>query len=493
MPKALVIDDDRTIREMVRRSLEKVNVDVISAGAADEGLEAIRSESPEVVLLDIMLPTVSGLDVFREIQNLDRRLPVVFITSLSESNVAIEAMQLGAFDYLAKPLDLPNLNALTQKAIETRRLMNIPVALPVGDIKPENGDQFVGRSPQMLEVFKSIGRVAAQNVNVLIRGESGTGKELVARAIYQHSPRSNECFMAVNCAALTETLLESELFGYEKGAFTGADKQRIGKFEQCNGGTLFLDEVGDMSQLTQGKVLRLLQEQKFERVGGNKTIETDVRIIAATNRNLEEMVKDGSFREDLFYRLNGMTISLPPLRERGKDIALLVEHYLNAACYEMGRTETEGVSSEALDLMMQYRWPGNVRELQSVIRQSLLNSTSPIIIPSFLPGELLGETAADVTIVSSADPEISETGDTLPLSDLRLFVDERLVANSTDLYSETLETMERYLLTRILNETGGNQTRAAEILGITRGKIRDRIAQFGISLEKTVSIDDDVT
>jgi len=351
MAKALVVDDDRTVREMVRRSLEKVNVEVITVGTAEAGIAAIRAEAPEVVLLDIMLPAISGLDVFREIRDLDRRLPVLFITSSSDSSVAIEAMQLGAFDYLAKPLDLPKLNELTQKAIETRRLMNIPVALPVGDAKPKNGDQFVGRSPQMLEVFKSIGRVAAQNVNVLIRGESGTGKELVARAIYQHSPRSTECFMAVNCAALSETLLESELFGYEKGAFTGADRQRIGKFEQCSGGTIFLDEVGDMSQLTQGKVLRLLQEQKFERVGGNKTIETDVRIIAATNRNLETMVKDGSFREDLFYRLNGMTISLPPLRERGKDVALLVEHYLNVACYEMGRTETEGMSAEALELL----------------------------------------------------------------------------------------------------------------------------------------------
>lgn len=491
MPKALVIDDDRTVREMVRRSLEKMEVDVLGAGTAEEGLEVIKSDSPEVVLLDIMLPNVSGLDVFREIQSFDRRLPVVFITSSSESNVAIEAMQLGAFDYLAKPLDLPKLNALTEKAIETRRLMNIPVALPVGDARLQNGDQFVGRSPQMLDVFKSIGRVAAQNVNVLIRGESGTGKELVARAIYQHSPRSEECFMAVNCAALTETLLESELFGYEKGAFTGADKQRIGKFEQCNGGTIFLDEVGDMSQLTQGKVLRLLQEQKFERVGGNKTIETDVRIIAATNRDLEQMVKVGKFREDLFYRLNGMTISLPPLRERGEDIALLVEHYLNAACYEMGRTETEGLSSEALEILMNYRWPGNVRELQSVIRQSLLNSTSPIIIPTFLPNELK---AAAVNQVAASAPEEGATAKEnhlLPQSDLRHFVDERLKANSTDLYSETLETMERYLLTRVLNETGGNQTRAAEILGITRGKIRDRIAQFNISLEKTVSIDGD--
>ncbi|QDT90218.1 sigma-54-dependent transcriptional regulator [Gimesia algae] len=488
MSQALVVDDDRTVREMVRRSLEKVNVDVTTAGTADEALEAIRASSPEVVLLDIMLPGVSGLDVFRDIHKLDRRLPVVFITSSSESNLAIEAMQLGAFDYLAKPLDLPKLNQLVHKAIETRRLMNIPVALPVGDTKSSKGDQFVGRSPQMLEVFKAIGRVAAENVNVLIRGESGTGKELVARAIYQHSPRSKESFMAVNCAALTETLLESELFGYEKGAFTGADRQRIGKFEQCNGGTIFLDEVGDMSQLTQGKVLRLLQEQRFERVGGNKTIETDVRIIAATNRNLEEMVKAGSFREDLFYRLNGMTISLPPLRQRGDDIALLVEHYLNEACFEMGRTETEGVSSEALELMIQYPWPGNVRELQSVVRQSLLKSTSPIIVPSFLPDELSRRFS---TQTASLEPQTDVVGDDLPLADLRLFVDQRLAQQSTDLYSETLEAMERYLLTRILNETGGNQTRAAEILGITRGKIRDRIAQFGISLEKTVSIDDD--
>ncbi|MFH1299444.1 MAG: sigma-54 dependent transcriptional regulator [Planctomycetota bacterium] len=492
MPKALVVDDDRTVREMVRRSLEKIDIEVITVGTAEKVLETIHIETPEVVLLDIMLPVISGLDVFRQIQEVDRRLPVIFITSSSESDVAIKAMQLGAFDYLAKPLDLPRLNELALKAIETRQLMNIPVALPMGDTKSKRGDQFVGRSPEMLEVFKSIGRVAAENVNVLIRGESGTGKELVARAIYQHSPRSGECFMAVNCAALTETLLESELFGYEKGAFTGAERQRIGKFEQCNGGTIFLDEVGDMSQLTQGKVLRLLQEQKFERVGGNKTIETDVRIIAATNRNLEEMVKDGSFREDLFYRLNGMTIMLPPLRERGQDIVLLVEHYLNRACHEMGRTEFEGVSAEALELLLQYRWPGNVRELQSLIRQSLLKSTSPIIVPSFLPDELRNNFCAPANSKPAEPANLSEN-DVFPLSDLRLFVDQRLAAMSTDLYSETLEAMERYLLTRVLNETGGNQTRAAEILGITRGKIRDRIAQFGILLEKTVSIDDDAS
>lgn len=487
MSKVLVVDDDRTVREMVRQSLEKVNVEVVQFGTAEEGLAAIQGEIPEVVLLDIMLPNTSGLDIFDQIQKVDRRLPVIFITASSDSDVAIKAMQLGAFDYLAKPLDLPKLNELVQKAMETRRLMNIPVALPVGDTKPNSGDQFVGRSPQMLEVFKSIGRVAAENVNVLIRGESGTGKELVARAIYQHSPRSDDHFMAVNCAALTETLLESELFGYEKGAFTGADKQRIGKFEQCNGGTIFLDEVGDMSQLTQGKVLRLLQEQKFERVGGNKTIETDVRIIAATNRNLEEMVEEGSFREDLFYRLNGMTISLPPLRERGGDIALLIEHYLNEACHEMERTDIEGVASEALDLLIHYSWPGNVRELQSIIRQSLLNSTSPVIVPSCLPADLIG---ASQTRTEPAQYEAGKNSvdHGFPLADLHQFVNLRLAEDTTDLYSETLEAMERYLLTRILNETGGNQTRASEILGITRGKIRDRIAQFGISMDKSVSI-----
>ncbi len=485
MPTALVVDDDRTIREMVRRSLEKVDVTVNAVETAQAALEAIDADTPDVVLLDIMLPGISGLDVFRQINAIDRRLPVIFITSAGDSDTAIEAMQLGAFDYLAKPLDLPRLNVLTQSAIETRRMMNTPVALPVGEAAPLKADRFVGRSPRMLDVFKSIGRVAAENVTVLIRGESGTGKELVARAIYQHSPRAEKPFIAINCAALTETLLESELFGHEKGSFTGAEAQRIGKFEQCNGGTIFLDEVGDMSPLTQGKVLRLLQEQKFERVGGNTTIETDVRVIAATNRDLEQMVEDGTFREDLFYRLNGLTISLPPLRERGEDVGLLVEHNLTVACHEMGRSEIEGLSPESLELLTQYSWPGNVRELQSVIRQALLNTTGPVIVPSFLPDVLRKGVQAEGA--PALEPDAADAAG-LPASDLRPFVDRRLAEQSTDLYAETLEAMERYLLTRVLDEVGGNQTRAAEILGITRGKIRDRIAQFGISLDKTVSL-----
>ncbi|MEZ6046429.1 MAG: sigma-54 dependent transcriptional regulator [Planctomycetaceae bacterium] len=493
MAKAIVVDDDRTIRDMVCRSLEKVDVEVQAVSSSEELLSIIGEYNPDVVLLDIMLPGSSGLEVFRQIRQIDRRLPVVFITSSSDSELAIEAMQLGAFDYLAKPLDLPKLNSLILKAIETLRLMNTPIALPVGESKPKSGDQFVGRSPKMLDVFKSIGRVAAENVNVLIRGESGTGKELVARAIYQHSARSNECFMAVNCAALSDTLLESELFGHEKGAFTGAERQRIGRFEQCNGGTIFLDEVGDMSQLTQGKVLRLLQEQKFERVGGNKTIETDVRIIAATNRDLEEMVKSGTFRQDLFYRLNGITINLPPLRDRDGDIDRLIEYYLIKACHDMGRTEFEGVSEEALRLFRQYKWPGNVRELQSVVRHALLNSTSPVIVPASLPPELFGNGAFDT---EKAEPTVeaqvgeSTEGNVSLVADLARFVNERLAEGSSDLYSETVEMMEKYLFTRVLAETGGNQTRAAEILGITRGKIRDRIAQFNISVDKTINIDE---
>ena len=329
MQKVLVIDDDRAILHMIRHGLQQLGVEVITATSADEGLSLV-TDKIGVVLLDLMLPRMSGLEVFQRIHAIDRRLPVIFITAGAGSETAIEAMQMGAYDYLAKPIDLVQLRELITKALETRRLMLVPVAVSVNKDESDanSGDLFIGRSPSMLEVFKSIGQVSRQNITVLIRGESGTGKELVARALYQFSDRASRPFMAVNCAALSDTLLESELFGHEKGSFTGADRRRIGKFEQCTGGTLFLDEVGDMSPLVQGKVLRLIQEQRFERVGGNDTIETDVRLIAATNRPLEQMVQKGIFRSDLFYRLNVMTISLPPLRQRKGDIPLLLEHYL---------------------------------------------------------------------------------------------------------------------------------------------------------------------
>jgi DNA-binding NtrC family response regulator len=487
-PTALVIDDDRTITHLVDRSLTERGVRVITTSSAEEGLQLVRKSSPDVVLLDIMLPGMSGLELFQRIHLEDRRLPVIFITAGAGSETAIEAMQLGAYDYVAKPLDLPKLVALVDKAIETRRLMSVPVAVAISEEPPGPGDLFVGRSSQMLEVFKSVGRVSKQNVTVLIRGESGTGKELVARALYQFSDRKEKPFMAVNCAALPDTLLESELFGHEKGSFTGADRRRIGKFEQCNGGTLFLDEVGDMSPLVQGKVLRLLQEQRFERVGGNETIETDVRVIAATNQPLEKMVEEGKYRADLFYRFNGVSIFLPPLRDRTEDIPLLLKHYLTLFSRELQKREIEGISPEALDVLMAYRWPGNVRELQSVVRQMLLLATGPVIVPEFLPLEVRGERPTVGTASPVASPLTEDGG--LPSSDLRAYIDARIRENPTNLYADTIEMVERYLMTRVLQATDGNQTRASEMLGITRGKIRDRIAAFRITLDKSISIDE---
>jgi DNA-binding NtrC family response regulator len=480
MGKILVVDDDRSTLHLVERTLGRAaeGIEITTARSAEEGLTIARELRPDVVLLDIMLPGASGLEVFRQFQDIDRRLPVIFMTSGAGSQTAIEAIELGAFDYLAKPLRLSQLIEQVLKALESRRMMSVPVALSASD--EPNVDLFVGRSPQILDVFKSIGRVAKQNVTVLIRGESGSGKELVARALYQHSDRANLPFVAVNCAALPDTLLESELFGHEKGSFTGADRRRIGKFEQCHGGTIFLDEVGDMSPLVQGKVLRVLQEQRFERVGGNETIQTDVRLVAATNRNLEQMVEQGTFRADLLYRLNGVTIHIPSLRDRVEDIPLLLQYFLNRARTELKKLEIEGISPEALEILQQYHWPGNVRELHSVTRQAVLKATGPVIIPDHIPAEVLGKPA------HSTKSEKSPSG--LPVANLVEFIDQRLDCESSNLYAEALEMMERYLFTRVLQTTGGNQKQAAEILGITRGKVRDRIAAFEISLDTTVAI-----
>ena len=268
--------------------------------------------------------------------------------------------------------------------------MRVPAVIPEGGEAKEDADALLGRCPAMQEVYKAIGRVAPQDVTVLILGESGTGKELVARAIYHYSSRAKGPFLAINCAAIPETLLESELFGHEKGAFTGADRKRIGKFEQCHGGTLFLDEIGDMTPLTQTKILRVLQEQEFERVGGNEPIKADVRVIAATNRDLEKMVAEGTFRGDLYYRLNVFTIKLPPLRERGDDLPLLAEHFVRRFGREL-KKDVRGIAPEAMELLRRYPWPGNVRELQSVIKQALLQATGPVLLPEFLPAAVRGQ------------------------------------------------------------------------------------------------------
>ena len=385
MAHLLLIDDDPAlIPEQVRQAFPAPAHRVEVAGTGAEGLERVGARPPDVILLDLRLPDQSGLEVYQQIRRIDARIPVIFVTMAKTADAAIEAMKQGAYDYLFKPLDLHQLRRVVGEALEVARRMREPAVVAETAADPDVDGAIVGSCPAMREVYKAIGRVAAQNVPVLITGESGTGKELVARAIYQHGPRAKAPFLALNCAAIPENLLESELFGHEKGAFTGADRRRIGKFEQCNGGTLFLDEIGDMPLALQAKILRLLQEQTFERVGGNETIRTDVRLIAATHRDLKAWSAEGKFRPDLYYRLGVFTIHLPPLRERGDDLPLLVQHYLRRFSRELGR-EVREVAPEALERLRSYSWPGNIRELQSVLKQALLQASGTVLLPAFLP------------------------------------------------------------------------------------------------------------
>ena len=480
MAKILVIDDDRSVLRLVQKALDDAGAEVIVAENAESGLAMLKSETPDTLLLDIMLPDKSGIELAKEIREFDAKLPVIFITASEDSGVAIEAMKLGAYEYVVKPLGVEQVQDLVERGLATRRLMLAPVHLQETDEVPEAGDVLVGRSPQMLEVYKQIGRVAAQDVSVLIRGESGTGKELIARAIYQHSHRKDHCFLAVNCAALSDTLLESELFGHEKGAFTGADRQHIGKFEQCSEGTIFLDEVGDMSPLTQSKALRLLQEQQFERVGGSETIQVDVRVISATNRDLEQMIEDNEYRLDLLHRLNAFEIHLPPLRERGDDIKLLLEHFLKIFNQKLGK-DVAGVSEEAMALLLDYHWPGNIRELQSVLRKSMLMAAGPVLVPECLPKELRSAGhSQDQPHSESASSTVDDS------ADFARFLNAREAEQSTDLYAESLAWMEKLLLLRVLQRHDGNQSKAAEQLGITRGSLRHKIKSLGISINQIV-------
>jgi two-component system nitrogen regulation response regulator GlnG len=495
MPTLLVVDDEPSILLAFRRAFQGADgLDVLTAATAAEGLDLVRQRRPDVVVLDINLPDVPGLGMLRRLREVDARSPVIFITGYSTTDTAIEAMKLGAYEYLLKPLELPQLRAVVTRAVAISRAMSVPAVVAPDAAVDERADAIVGRCAAMQEVYKAVGRVAAQDVTVLITGETGTGKELVARAIYQHSRRAAGPFLAINCAAIPEALLECELFGHEKGAFTGADRRRIGKFEQCSGGTLFLDEVADMTAPTQAKMLRLLQEQRFERLGGNETIQTDVRVLAATNRDLGAEVSEkgaatpqagapaagGRFRRDLYYRLSVFTIHLPPLRERGDDLPLLVQHYLRRYGRELGK-EVKAVTPEAMELLRRYPWPGNVRELQSALKQALLLATGPVLLPDFLPPALHPQPAEALAApgpdgaAPAADPALEQ------------FLNERIRAGSEDLYAEALRRLERSLLTHVLRHTGGNQLQAARILGITRGSLRAKVRDLGIRIDRTVS------
>jgi two-component system nitrogen regulation response regulator GlnG len=472
MPKLLVVDDEPSILHFFRRAFAGPDVTLLTASTAAEGLNAIERERPDVVVLDINLAGESGLETFRRIHVIDPKVPVIFITGHGTADTAIEAMRLGAYEYLLKPLELDHLTDLVERAFEISRLMRVPATFPDGDAVVEDtagtSDVMIGQAPAMQAVYKQIGRVAPQDVTVLILGESGTGKELIARAIYHYSKRADGPFLAINCAAIPETLLESELFGHEKGAFTGADRKRIGKFEQAHGGTLFLDEIGDMSPLTQAKILRVLQGQTFERVGGSEPIQADVRVIAATNRDLEKAVGDGTFRGDLYYRLNVYTIRIPPVRERGEDLPLLVDHFVRQFGRELGK-EVRGVSEEAMEVLRRYPWPGNVRELQSVLKQTLLETTGPTVLAEFLPAVVRGG---------------NETASEVDFGTLSSFVNQQLSAGTTSLYADYQRLTDRHLLELVLRHTGGNLSRAARTLGITRATLRSKLAALGLSPER---------
>jgi two-component system nitrogen regulation response regulator GlnG len=452
MPKLLVVDDEPSILHFFRRAFPGPGVTLLTAATAADGLATVERERPDVVVMDINLAGESGLDTFRRIHALDPKVPVVFITGHGTADTAIEAMRLGAYEYLLKPLELDHLTDLVERAFEISRLMRVPATIPDGDAPAPASDALVGRSPAMQAVYKAIGRVAPQDVTALVLGESGTGKELIARAIYHYSKRADKPFLAINCAAIPENLLESELFGHEKGAFTGADRRRIGKFEQANGGTLFLDEIGDMTPLTQAKVLRVLQGQEFERVGGNETIRADVRVVAATNRDLEKMVAEGTFRGDLYYRLNVFTVRLPPLRDRGDDLPLLVNHFVRRFGREMAKDVRE-VSPEAMDVLRRYP-------------QALLGTTGPVILPEFLPDVVRGGTG----------PEAG-----FDFGGLTAYVEERLKADTADLYAEYQALTDRHLLALVLRHTGGNLSQASRLLGITRATLRTKLATLGLA------------
>ena len=476
MTTLLVIDDEESILHAFRRAFRPPDFHLITASTAADGLAEVSRTRPDVVILDVHLPDASGLDTFVQIHTADARLPVLLVTGHGTTDLAIEAIKRGAYDYLLKPLELPQLRDLVSRAAATRRLMTVPAVMPGDDPSPDRADVLLGRCAGMQEVYKAIGRVAPQDVTVLILGESGTGKELVARAIYQHSKRAGQPFLAINCAAIPEALLESELFGHERGAFTGADRQRVGKFEQCNGGTIFLDEVGDMTPLTQTKVLRLLQEQRFERIGGAETVQTDVRLIAATNADLDRLVADGRFRQDLYFRLNVFPIPIPPLRDRGDDVTLMAEHFVRQFAAELNKP-VPVVAPEAMDRLRGYPWPGNVRELQSVLKQALLRMKGAALTPDDLPAGV--EVAAPRPGGASGGFDWDE------------YVRDHIESGSENLYAEALTLMEREVLVRVLRHTSGNQVQTARILGITRGSLRNKIKQLYISIEKNVWSDDD--
>lgn len=451
MQKVLIADDEANMRWALDKALTKAGYEVIAAENGQVALETIRTERPDLALLDLKMPKINGMEVLKKVKELAIEIPVIIMTAHGNTAKAVEAMKQGAYDYITKPFDIDELLMTVAKALEVGTLRRHVDYLKQEVIEKQGWDQIIGRSTPMQTVFHLVERVAPTLATVLLQGESGTGKELVAHAIYASSPRREGPLIRVNCAALPETLMESELFGHEKGAFTGAHMRKAGRFELADGGTLFLDEIGELSLGVQAKLLRVLQERTFERVGGEKTIKVDVRIIAATNKDLFAESKEGRFREDLYYRLSVFPIKLPSLRERREDIPLLIQHFLQKL---KPTGEIKRFTQEALDCLLYYEWPGNVRELQNIVERMVIicpqQEIGPEWIPDFIKSKKLG------MVPFYIPPE-----------------------------GISLEELEKSLLIQALDREAGNQTRAAQLLGLTRHAFLYRLEKHGIDRQKS--------
>ena len=465
--QVLIVDDEPNLRKILAAQLSRDGYEVMLAEDGEQGLTMLREHHIDLVVTDLKMPKVDGMTLLRDALREHPDLPIVMITAHGTVDTAVEALKLGAFDYLTKPFDKDEVRQVVAKALKTRQLAQEEATTePVGKAKNEPGARFgiIGKSPGLTDLYAVLERVADTPTTVLITGESGTGKELVARALHEHSTRKDKPFIKVNCAAIPKELIESELFGYERGAFTGAVSSKPGRFELANGGTLFLDEVGEIPVEMQVKLLRALQESEFERVGGIKTIHVDVRLVAATNRDLKKLIAAGGFREDLFYRLNVVSIRLPALRERDTDIPLLVEHFL-AKFNERLKKQVTGVEPEALDILSAYGWPGNIRELENVMERSVLFCDAQKLRVEDLPGELRGGAG------SVAPPTSDASGSDIPLSAEGGLKEHVKVAMSR---------LERDLVSRALKQTSGNVTHAARLLKISRKGLQLKMKELGL-------------
>jgi len=480
MSKLLLIDDEEDVRYSFQRIFNSPDIELATASSGEEGLKVIPQFKPDLVLMDVRMGGMSGLETLRRIRAADPKLLVILMTAYGTTQTAIEAMKLGAYDYLLKPFDVPKLKEIVAGALKAARDMKQVVSYEPLLESEDYEVGIVGRSEAMQQVFKLIGQVAASDATALVTGESGTGKELVARAIYHHSNRSRQPFLAVNCAAIPEQLLESELFGHERGAFTGATLQRIGKFEQCNQGTIFLDEIGDMTPATQTKILRVLQSGTFERVGGNQPIQVDVRVIAATNKHLEQAVAARQFREDLFYRLNVVRIHVPPLRDRREDVPLLVNYFLEKIAREQ-QHPPKSIAASVIRTLGKYHWPGNVRELENALRRAHVMAKSDAILLGDLPPEISGQGGSGAPPL----PAMGVAGDAAS-TDAAALARQLYQWARRDPKLKVIPAVERELVIQALKETNNNQVHAAKLLGITRATLRKRIEKFGIQRELNV-------